>query len=68
VSRLKLWTTLAGNDRPFTDWEHLTEARKIVERSETDWVQTEISSRKFIGCGGPGNLEEVLALFLEEVT
>jgi hypothetical protein len=50
-----------------TAWEQLKEPRKIVERSETDWIQSEIAEGKFIGCGGPDNLEEVLELFLEKV-
>lgn len=50
-----------------TKWEQLTAPRKILERSETDWVQSEIAEGKFIGCGGLGNLEEVLGLFLDTV-
>ena len=50
-----------------TAWEQLREPRKIVERSETDWIQSEIVEGKFIGCGGPGNLEEILELFLDRV-
>jgi hypothetical protein len=47
-----------------TEWEHLSQPRKIVQRSDTDWVQSEVAERKFIGCGGVGNLGEVLELFL----
>ena len=34
------------------------------ERSESDWVQFEVSSGKFVGSGGVGNLTEVLHRFL----
>jgi hypothetical protein len=51
-----------------TNWEQLRVARRSTERSENDWVQVEVSSGKFVGCGGPMNLEEVLTLFFELVT
>jgi hypothetical protein len=47
-----------------TPWEQLVVLRSITQRSEADWVQFEISGAKFVGCGGAGNLEEVLELFL----
>lgn len=50
-----------------TEWEELDVARKILERSERDWVQTEVTDQKFIGCGGPVNLEELIELFLSTV-
>jgi hypothetical protein len=50
-----------------TPWEQLAAPRSIVQRSETDWVQIEIAQGKFIGCGGAGNLEEILERFLETV-
>ena len=50
-----------------TAWEQLAASRKIVERSATDWVQTEIAENKFIGSGGALNLEEVMELFLQMV-
>lgn len=50
-----------------TPWEQLVVERTIVERSETDWVQVEVVDRKFVGCGGSKNLEEVLALFFQIV-
>ena len=34
------------------------------ERSESDWVQFGVSSGKFVGSGGVGNLTEVLRRFL----
>jgi hypothetical protein len=50
-----------------TEWEELVVPRQLVERSEHDWLQTEVTGQKFIGCGGPGNLEEIIAAFLETV-
>jgi hypothetical protein len=50
-----------------TDWEHLSQPRKTVQRSGTDWVQCEVADGKFIGCGGGLNLGEVLELFLNIV-
>ena len=50
-----------------TDWENLELARQIDERRETDWVQHEVSDRKFVGCGGPSNLEEILRTFFRVV-
>ncbi len=50
-----------------TDWEDLELARQIEERSETDWLQYEGVERKFVGCGGPGNLEEILLAFFRLV-
>lgn len=46
-----------------TEWEDLQLAREIDERSESDWVQYEVCNQKFVGCGGPGNLEEILHFF-----
>ena len=34
------------------------------ERSESDWIQSEVRSGKFIGSGGVGNLEELIYRFL----
>lgn len=50
-----------------TDWEDLEVKRQVDERSETDWVQHEVLDRKFVGCGGPGNLEEILVTFFRLV-
>jgi hypothetical protein len=36
-----------------------------MERSETDWLQFEIKDGRFVGCGGPLNLDEVISGFLE---
>lgn len=48
-----------------TPWEQLVVDRTMVERSEMDWVQTEVVNGKFIGCGGPKNLEEILTIFFD---
>jgi Immunity protein 53 len=50
-----------------TAWERLSRPQEIVQRSDADWVQSEIAEGKFVGCGGVGNLEEVLELFLDAV-
>lgn len=34
------------------------------DRSDDDWVDCRVEKTKFLGRGGPGNLEEVLACFL----
>jgi hypothetical protein len=46
-----------------TVWANVTVDRRREERSETDWIQTEISGSRFVGCGGPLNLTEVVAEF-----
>lgn len=38
--------------------------RDRVVRSEHDWAQHEILDDKFIACGGPFNLEELVTRFL----
>ena len=51
---------------------HLTETRLETlpfdaveaERSETDWIHASVRDSVFIGRGGPGNLEEILELFV----
>ena len=48
-----------------TEWADLNVERRIVERSETDWHQYEVSQQRFIGCGGPLNLPEVLQSFFD---
>jgi hypothetical protein len=35
------------------------------ERSENDWVACRLKDRRFYGDGGPGNLEELLTIFLD---
>jgi hypothetical protein len=51
-----------------TNWEQLAVPRVVLERSETDWIQSEVTTSKFVGCGGVGNLEEVLERFLDIVS
>ena len=41
--------------------------RVIQQRSEIDWVQIEVSGGSFIGCGGSGNLTELIERFLDLV-
>lgn len=48
-----------------TQWAELTQARNIDRRTDSDWVQTEITDGKFIGAGGPENLSELIELFLQ---
>lgn len=50
-----------------TNWEDLSVERKIIERTESDWVQFEVSRRKFVASGGPANLGELIAIFLETI-
>ncbi|MBD8696854.1 immunity 53 family protein [Stenotrophomonas sp. CFBP 13718] len=38
--------------------------RNRVDRSEADWVQSEISGQRYIACGGVFNLEEMVLQFL----
>jgi Immunity protein 53 len=59
---------LVSIDLTDTEWEHTLRPRKFVERSDIDWVQSEVTDRKFVGCGGVGNLCEVLELFLAIVS
>jgi len=39
-------------------------SRRLVERSETDWVDVEVKDNMFKAHGGPGNLTEVVDMFL----
>lgn len=48
-----------------TNWADLKVERTINERTETNWLQFEVLEQKFIGCGGPYNLEEILRAFFE---
>lgn len=50
-----------------TEWESIKVNRQVEQRSETDWVQHEVSDQKFVGCGGLGNLEELLLAFFKLV-
>ncbi len=46
-----------------TPLEDAALARLMTERNETDWVSYEIKDRQFLAYGGPGNLEEMIAIF-----
>jgi len=35
-----------------------------VDRSSADWIQYEVSSRRYVSCGGAFNLEEMILRFL----
>jgi hypothetical protein len=38
-----------------------------ARRSEHDWVDAEVRGGAFVGAGGPGNLTEILRVFLAHV-
>lgn len=38
--------------------------RSRVDRSDVDWVQSEVLSDKYIACGGVFNLQEILRQFI----
>lgn len=38
--------------------------RQLIERSETDWVDVETKDNTFRAYGGPGNLAEIINLFV----
>ena len=50
-----------------TSWADLVVERELTERSEHDWVQHEVAGSRFVGCGGPMNLTELLELFFRIV-
>lgn len=35
------------------------------ERSPSDWIRCRMAGSKFEGCGGPENLSDIIAIFLE---
>ena len=41
-----------------------TVQRQLVTRNELDWVQYEVADDKFMACGGPFKLEELIRCFL----
>ena len=51
-----------------TPWASLNVPRARKERSETDWIDFRVSDSKFLGYGGPLNLEELIEVFLELVS
>ena len=40
-------------------------ARQRLDRTESDWVQFEVSQGKYIACGGTFNLAEMLQRFFD---
>lgn len=56
------WVTV---DLRETRWSSLHLERKVIQRNELDWIQFEVTNEKFIGCGGSGNLVEILEVFLK---
>jgi hypothetical protein len=47
-----------------TELAGLCVPRARMERTETDWAQHEVVDDKFVACGGPLNLEELVERFL----
>ena len=56
------WTLEASLEGTKMDGSTLTNT--LVERTEDDWVAVDTKSNKFSACGGPGNLEEIIGLFI----
>lgn len=50
-----------------TELENIVLDRTISRKSELDWVQYEIQDNKFISCGGPLNLNEMIKYFLSMI-
>jgi hypothetical protein len=46
-----------------TRWANLSEPRRLIERSENDWYDLELTSSKFAGNCGPRNLSELIREF-----
>jgi hypothetical protein len=46
-----------------TPLENVEQARHFDERSENNWISYEIREGRFIGRGGPANLEELIGIF-----
>ncbi len=38
--------------------------RRLIERTENDWVNVNTKKNKFEASGGPGNLAEIIGLFV----
>ena len=47
-----------------TDLASLSVPRDRCTRSEFDWAQHEVVDGRFVACGGPFNLEELIRRFL----
>jgi hypothetical protein len=50
-----------------TPWSHVTTRFLRNERTDSDWVQSEVKDGKFVGSGGIANLSEILEIFLQIV-
>lgn len=50
-----------------TPWSDLIRRFLRTERSDSDWVQSEVKDGKFVGSGGIANLSEILNIFLQIV-
>lgn len=48
------------SELPFEDLKFTT---RNIQRSEHDWVIYEVKDKKFIGSGGPLNLDEMIGFF-----
>jgi hypothetical protein len=51
-----------------TDLAGILIERNREVRSESDWVQYEVVGNKFVACGGPHNLGELIRCFLMVVS
>ncbi|WP_433925613.1 immunity 53 family protein [Stenotrophomonas nematodicola] len=47
-----------------TEFSEVSLPRNRIDRSEVDWIQSEISQQRYIACGGVFNLEEMVVGFL----
>ncbi|WP_411850317.1 immunity 53 family protein [Stenotrophomonas sp. LGBM10] len=47
-----------------TEFSEVSLPRNRIDRSEVDWIQSEISQQRYIACGGVFNLEEMVVEFL----
>lgn len=47
-----------------TEFSDFSLSMSRVDRSQVDWIQSEISGRRYIACGGVFNLEEMIIQFL----
>ncbi|MES2325459.1 MAG: immunity 53 family protein [Pseudomonadota bacterium] len=50
-----------------TPWGHVTTRFLRSERTDSDWVQSEVKNGRFVGSGGVANLGEILQIFLQIV-
>lgn len=50
-----------------TAWSHVAKGFLRAERTDSDWVQSEVKNSKFVGSGGIANLGEIMQIFLQIV-